>query len=110
MNNNWNIDNKLASLLTGHKLIQELQIQPQYDSSIVTKSAAERLLAMNTIYDIYLPSEMSLQIYTQLYLAMYRSIQKKTDRIAMEQRLSNASSLRTANAMSGIIGGTDEKN
>lgn len=79
----------IPHMLTGAELHQALAVNPEYDPAIRQTSAAERLMALNTLYDIYYPFNISSTVYTKLYLAMIRSLQRKTGKLAVQQRNSN---------------------
>lgn len=105
---NWNIDNRIAPMLTGEDLNNELEVLPSYDKGIRTRTPAERLMALNDIYSFYKPSHMSHEIYTKIYLAMVRSFQKKGSKIAMKQRNQNANAIKSnGSSFGGVIGGCD---
>lgn len=52
----------IPPMLTGGELRQALAVTPEYDPKIRYASAAERLIALNNLYDVYYPFEMSTQI------------------------------------------------
>ena len=110
-NEKWNIVEKLPPMLSGEELKERLQIKPFYDTSIRLKSKSERLMALNEIYNIYLPSVMSEEIYSKIYLAMLRSLQKKEGKLAVQQRNENGKKIRDIDSSDygyqGIIGGSD---
>ena len=67
---------------------------------------------LNDLNTFYLPSDMSVEIYTKLYLAMMKSMQKKESRLAVMQRNINAKNLRaevneTGAFYEGVLGGSD---
>lgn len=98
----------IPPMLVGKKLIDALGIEPIYEKGIKEQSPADRLIALNTIYDFYMPSNMSQEIYTHIYLAMIRSLKKKESKLAMEQRAINARAIRNNTySNGGIIGGSD---
>lgn len=70
------------------------------------KSVAERLTALSEICDIYIPSDMSMEIYCKLYTAVLRSVQRKNTRSAVLQSYRNRS-LINKNQCTGIMGGSD---
>lgn len=72
-----NISDILNPLLSGDTLISQLSVFPSYDADIINKSESERLIALMDIYNLYIPSQMSIEIYSKLYLATLRSLQKK---------------------------------
>ena len=102
---------KLPPMLSGEELKKRLEIKPSYDNSIRLKGKSERLIALNEIYNIYLSSVMSEEIYSKIYLAMLRSLQKKGSRIAIQQRNENGKRIKDAEKSNygyrGIIGGSD---
>ena len=67
----------IPPMLSGKELDEKLAVLPAYDKSIIEKSATERLIAMQNIYRIFIPNAMSREIYSKLYLALLRSLQKK---------------------------------
>lgn len=107
----WNIMEKLPPMLSGEELKRRLEIKPFYDREIRTKGKSERLMALNDIYSIYLPSVMSEEIYSKIYLAMLRSLQKKEGKLAVQQRNENGKRIRgmedSVCGYQGIIGGSD---
>lgn len=101
-----NLINKIPPMLTGTELWQALAVTPEYDPNIRYASAAERLIALNDLYEVYYPFEMSTQIYSKLYLALVRSLQKKITKIAVQQRNQNYKACH-GQSYSGIVGGSD---
>lgn len=79
----------LPPMLTGAELHHALAVNPDYDPAIRQASAAERLVALNALYEVYYPFSMSSTIYSKMYLSMIRSLQKKTGKLAVQQRNSN---------------------
>lgn len=79
----------IPPMLTGAELHRALAVNPEYDPAIRHASAAERLVALNALYEVYYPFSMSSTIYSKMYLSMIRSLQKKTGKLAVQQRNSN---------------------
>lgn len=79
----------IPPMLTGTELHQALAVNPEYDPTISNASAAERLVALNALYEVYYPFSVSSTIYSKMYLSMIRSLQKKTGKLAVQQRNSN---------------------
>lgn len=79
----------IPPMLTGAELHKALAVNPEYDPAIRQLSAAERLVALNALYEVYYPFSMSSTIYSKMYLSMIRSLQKKTGKLAVQQRNSN---------------------
>ena len=63
-------------------------------------------MALSDLYQIYIPSQMSLEIYSKLYLALLRSMQKKGTQMAIKQRYENYKAIQQQ-SYSGILGGSD---
>lgn len=100
------IINIMPKMLTGEELDKTLKILPEYDESIGDKSVPERLIALQDIYKIYVPSNMTREIYTKMYLSLLRSLQKKQSILAVRQYSENSKMLRSQSYES-IIGGSD---
>lgn len=96
----------MPKMLTGEELDKALEILPEYDESIGNKSVPERLVALQDIYKIYVPSAMTREIYTKMYLSLLRSLQKKESILAIRQYSENSKMIRQKSYES-IIGGSD---
>ena len=96
----------LSRMLAGDELLSAMAILPEYDDSIRREDAATRLMALSELYRIYLPSQMSHEIYCKLYLAVLRSLQKKGTKLAVRQQNQNYRAVR-GQEYSGILGGSD---
>lgn len=66
----------MPPMMTGERLLQALTALPAYDPAIQNQSSSERLVALSALYDIYIPSAMTTEIYSKLYLALMRSLRK----------------------------------
>ena len=97
---------KLPEMKSGNELISALSIIPEYDEIICQQNQAVRLMALSDLYQIYIPSQMSLEIYSKLYLALLRSMQKKGTQMAIKQRYENYKAIQQQ-SYSGILGGSD---
>lgn len=97
---------KLPEMKSGNGLISALSIIPEYDETIYQQNQAVRLMALSDLYQIYIPSQMSLEIYSKLYLALLRSMQKKGTQMAIKQRYENYKAIQQQ-SYSGILGGSD---
>lgn len=97
---------KLPEMKSGNELISALSIIPEYDETICQQNQAVRLMALSDLYQIYIPSQMSLEIYSKLYLALLRSMQKKGTQMAIKQRYENYRAIQQQ-SYSGILGGSD---
>ena len=104
--NSMDLIKQMPEMLSGQELYEKLADIPAYDEEIRGKSQTERLIELSRLYEIYLPSEMSIEIYSKLYLALLRSLQKKGTNVAVQQSYQNHNAImRRENR--GIIGGSD---
>lgn len=79
---------------------------PEYGEHICEEDESIRLMALSDIYKIYLPSSMTTEIYSKVYLSMLRSLQKKNTKSAVIQRNENYRQIQNQ-SYRGIIGGSD---
>lgn len=96
----------MPKMLSGEELLSAMTILPVYDNSIRNENEAVRLMALSDLYNIYLPSQMSMEIYSKLYLSLLRSLQKKNTTLAVQQRYENNRAIQQQ-TYSGIMGGRD---
>ena len=101
-----NIISLLPRMLSGKELTEALKTLPAYDPEIGTATVPMRLTALSDLYHIYIPSQMSVEIYSKLYLALLRSMQKKGTKLAIRQQNQNYRAI-LQQEYSGIIGGSD---
>ena len=97
---------QIPAMLSGETLTEALRILPEYDDEIRAADTAIRLMALNDLYKIYVPNQMSTEIYSKLYLALLRSLQKKGTKLAVQQQNQNFKAIMRQE-YSGIIGGSD---
>ncbi len=96
----------LPPMRSGDKLRSALEVLPEYDNSVCDADAPIRLMALSDLYRIYVPNQMSLEIYSKLYLALMRSLQKKGSKLAVQQQNQNFKAIMQQE-YSGIMGGSD---
>ena len=60
---NLNLVKKLPLMLTGLDLEQALTILPEYDPGINNENTAARLIALSDMYKVFVPTQMSKEIY-----------------------------------------------
>lgn len=90
----------------GKELENSMLHLPAYDPKICNADAATRIMALNDIAEIYVPSEMSYEIYSKIYLAMLHSLKKKQTRDAARQGNQNHRRIQGLNYIS-VLGGAD---
>lgn len=96
----------LPPMLSGEELKAGMEVLPDYDPTIRTADTATRLMTLSDLYRIYLPSPMSFEIYSKLYLALLRSLHKKGTKLAVQQQNQNFKAVMQQE-YSGIMGGSD---
>ena len=96
----------LPTMKSGDDLLSSMEVLPEYDESICTAEVPVRLMALSDLYRIYVPSQMSLEIYSKMYLALLRSLQKKGTKLAVQQKNQNYKAI-IQQEYSGIMGGSD---
>lgn len=96
----------VAPMKEGEALKKAMEVFPPYEDSIRYEESTKRLIALNDIYDLYIPNEMSVEIYSKLYLAMIKSLQKKFTKLAIRQGNENFKTIKGRKG-NGIIGGSD---
>ena len=96
----------MPQMLSGQELMEQMAEYPVYPADIRERSSAERLVALTDIYDLYIPSQMSVEIYHKLYMGILRSLQKKESMQAVCQQYENRKGIRGKRCQ-GIIGGAD---
>ena len=106
MNSLSEIINVLPHMKSGSELRSALEVLPEYDVAICNADAPVRLMALSDLYRVYVPNQMSLQIYSKLYLALMRSLQKKGTKLAVQQQNQNFKAIMQQE-YSGIMGGSD---
>ena len=70
MTNFSDIINVLPRMKSGTDLITALEVLPKYNPASCNADAPVRLMALSDLYRVYIPSQMSLEIYSKLYLAL----------------------------------------
>ena len=93
-------------MLFGEELDDRLIKLPDYTPEICSAEAGTRLLYLNRLSEIYIPSQMTREIYSKLYLAMIRSLEKKGTRPSLQQGIQNHKRI-TGKAGHSILGGSD---
>lgn len=97
---------KMPKMIMGQELEKAMLVLPSYDKNICKADQGTRLIALNNMADIYLPSSMSYEIYSKIYLAMLHSLKKKETRDAVKQRNQNYRMIQGLHYNS-VLGGAD---
>lgn len=96
----------LPKMKSGKELASDMAVLPEYDTNIRYESQAVRLMELSNIYNVFIPSAMSMEIYSKLYLALLRSLQKKGTVKAVRQQYENHKAIKQQECR-GIMGGSD---
>lgn len=96
----------MPEMKSGEALNAALSVIPDYDDRIRNENTPTRLMALSDLYKLYIPSQMSLEIYSKLYLALLRSMQKKGTKTAIQQHYENHKAI-IGEEYNGIVGGSD---
>lgn len=96
----------LPKMKSSEELIEALKVLPEYLESICQQDSVTRLVALSDLYKIYIPSFMSVEIYSKLYLSLIRSLNKKKTKLATIQQNENFKAVSNQEYR-GIIGGSD---
>lgn len=91
---------------TADELIDALKVLPDYSENICQEDSVTRLVSLSDLYKIYVPSFMSVEIYSKLYLSLIRSLNKKQTKVATMQQNENFKAVLNQEYR-GIIGGSD---
>lgn len=97
---------KIPPMLMGKELEQRLTYLPEYDSQICMADTGTRLVALNKVSEIYIPSQMTYEIYSKIYLSMLHSLNKKQTIDSVRQGNENHRKIQGLNYNS-ILGGSD---
>lgn len=96
----------IPEMKQGEELISALSVLPEYHDNVRNENQAVRMMELSAIQRIYVPSEMSIEIYSKMYLALVRSLQKKSTNIAIKQRYENYKAIQQQ-SYNGILGGSN---
>lgn len=97
---------QMPQMLSAAELMERMAEYPEYPSDIRSRSSQERLIALSGLYDLYIPSQISVEIYHKLYMGILRSLQKKKSIQAVYQQYENRKGI-LGKQCQGIIGGAD---
>lgn len=101
-----NLAEQMPKMMMGRELEEAMKSIPPYDPQICGADATARLMALNDITEIYIPSQMSFEIYSKIYLAMLHSLKKKQTIDAVRQGNQNHRRIQGLNYNS-VLGGAD---
>ena len=99
----------LPPMLSGAELTKALRQLPAVPTDDFRRNATqtERLIALSDLYDIYIPNQMAMDIYSKLYISLMRSLTKKQTKMATIQANQNHIAAHCGTSKLGIMGGVD---
>lgn len=97
---------KIPPMLMGKELEQRLTHLPDYDPNICKADVGRRLVELNKLSGIYLPSQMTYEIYSKIYLSMIHSLSKKQTIDTVKQGNENHRRIQGL-SYNSILGGSD---
>lgn len=97
---------KIPPMLMGEELEKALTCLPEYDPKICKANAGLRLMALNQLSELYIPSSMTFEIYSKIYLSMLHSLSKKQTTNAIRQGNLNHRGMQ-GTVCNSILGGSD---
>ncbi len=98
--------NIMPHMLSGEELKKRLLYLPPYSRDICMADRSTRLMELNDMADIYIPSAMTYEIYSKLYLSMLRAAGKKMTAAAVRQGYENNRRI-IGKPGNSILGGCD---
>lgn len=101
-----NLMTKMPKMLMGQDLAKSMLLLPTYNPAICKADAGARLMALDAMTDIYVPSQMSYEIYSKIYMAMLHSLKKKQTKDAIQQGNQNHMRLQGL-GYNSVLGGAD---
>ncbi len=96
----------MPKMLMGEELDAALRVLPAYDPYMREQGKVERLMGLESLYHVFIPSQMSREIYSKLYLSMLHSLQKKSGILAVQQSYENRKAIRQQ-SFNSILGGSE---
>lgn len=97
---------QMPKMLMGKELEEAMLSLPPYAPQICNADASTRIMALNDITEIYIPSQMSYEIYSKIYLSMLHSLKKKQTIDAVRQGNQNYRRLQGL-SYNSVLGGSD---
>lgn len=101
-----NLVMQMPKMLMGKELEEAMVSLPPYDPQICNADAATRIMELGEIAYLYIPSSMSYEIYSKIYLAMLHSFKKKQTVDAVRQGNQNHRRVQGL-TYNSVLGGAD---
>lgn len=101
-----NLVMQMPKMLMGKELEEAMISLPPYDPQICNADAATRIMELGEIAYLYIPSSMSYEIYSKIYLAMLHSLKKKQTVDAVRQGNQNHRRVQGL-TYNSVLGGAD---
>lgn len=101
-----NLVMQMPKMLMGNELEEAMMSLPPYNPAIRSADAATRIMELGEIAYLYIPSSMSFEIYSKIYLAMLHSLKKKQTVDAVRQGNQNHRRVQGL-TYNSVLGGAD---
>lgn len=101
-----NLVMQIPKMLMGNELEEAMMSLPPYNPAIRSADAATRIMELGEIAYLYIPSSMSFEIYSKIYLAMLHSLKKKQTVDAVRQGNQNHRRVQGL-TYNSVLGGAD---
>ncbi|MCM1232866.1 MAG: hypothetical protein NC489_22300 [Ruminococcus flavefaciens] len=98
---------QIPPMMIGEQLEQKLTYLPKYDPCICRADAGTRLMELEHLSEIYIPSKMTQEIYSKIYLSMLHSLHKKQSIDCIKQGNLNHRAMQNGCKYNSILGGSD---
>lgn len=95
----------LPPMLEGQQLLDALSCYPDYSEEMRTFPAAERLQLLGSLYEVYQPLSISLQLYFQIYASLQHSFSQKVTMADVERYHRNYTDIQNKRITAATGGG-----
>ena len=98
-----NLTDKMPPYYTDNELTKKLSVLPEIKSDDTSKQS--RLLNLLSVYDLFIPTNMAREIYSTVYFALVRSLNRKSKLYDTYKMNDNRKVINGRGITSGINGG-----
>ena len=85
----------------------QASVLPEIPTEGALQTETERLMWLDDIFQLYMPTMMSVEIYNKLYFSTARALERKNTRQANMQRVENYKAASGLPFTAGVMGGAD---
>ena len=98
-----NLTDKMPPYYTDNELTKKLSVLPEIKPDDTSKQS--RLLNLLSVYDLFIPTNMAREIYSTVYFALVRSLNRKSKLYDTYKMNDNRKVINGRGITSGINGG-----